>query len=198
MNTVVLHSGGLDSSLLLFLAMRENLRPQPLFIDYGQLAARMEWKTSKSICAKYGFPEPVKMRLAEFGGLIPSGITSKTKRINEDAFLPGRNLLFLLSGASYACAIEAEAIMIGLLSEESAIFPDQTREFLDSCEQLFSRSHGRDIKILAPLMKFRKSEVVALAESLGVEGTYSCHAGKVIPCGKCISCREFEFVEEEN
>lgn len=110
-----------------------------------------------------------------------------------DAFTPCRNLLFLTLGAAYAIAIGARAVSIGLLTEERALFPDQTEKFLAVAEEAIAEATGHPIKILAPLMSFAKPEVVAMAERRGIRLTYSCHAGLEIPCGVCVACREFNF-----
>jgi len=62
---------------------------------------------------------------------------------------------------------------------------------LKAAEQSITVALGRRIQVVAPLGDFSKSEVVAIAKSKGIANTYSCHAGGEIPCGKCISCREY-------
>jgi len=106
---------------------------------------------------------------------------------------PGRNLLFLLLGATYACSVGANSISIGLLHEDLSIFPDQTKEFITKTQDLISIITGRDLQILTPLMDFMKIDVVALAKKKGITGTYSCHAGGAQPCGECIACKEYNF-----
>jgi len=56
---------------------------------------------------------------------------------------------------------------------------------------------GRQIKVLTPLIEFGKADVVRLARAKGIMGTYSCHTGNSEPCGRCISCLEFQFDEEK-
>jgi len=111
-------------------------------------------------------------------------------RVNEDAFLPGRNLLFLLAGCAYAYAMESSALAIGLLSEADHIFPDQTRQFLERTEDLMSLAMSYPVKIVAPLMGLTKRQVVLLARQKGIDRTYSCHSGTSSPCGECVSCQE--------
>jgi len=102
MSLVILVSGGLDSTLMSLLAHEEGIEIFPLFIDYGQLCAEKEWQTCRRMHAKHRLPQPVFMNLQGYGNLIPSGITDAKLRINEDAFLPGRNLLLIIAGAGYA------------------------------------------------------------------------------------------------
>lgn len=193
MSIVLLASGGLDSTLSAVLAVEQGLEVHPLFIDYGQIAKDRELNACRVNYKHYGLPEPKVVNFQGFGELYPSGLTNINMDILEDAFLPGRNMLFLLAAATHACNVCASSISIGLLSEELSLFPDQTKIFLHKAQELISLMTGRDLQILAPLMDFTKKDVVALAEKKGIIGTYSCHAGEEVPCGECIACREYKF-----
>lgn len=190
MSIVTLVSGGIDSSLMALLAKKEGIIQHPLFIDYGQLGREKELGACKAIHTAHGLPEPVVITLSGFGEIISSGLTDREKDIFADAFLPGRNLLFLLAGAAYAYQVNANAVTIGLLNEETHLFPDQTTQFLILAEAMLSLCMGKNIRIIAPLMKFYKSDVLELAKSYGLTGTYSCHSGHDEPCGVCVSCKE--------
>ncbi len=50
---------------------------------------------------------------------------------------------------------------------------------------------GNGIKLVAPLVKDSKVDIVRRALSLGVpiEDTWSCYQGEEKPCGVCDSCR---------
>jgi 7-cyano-7-deazaguanine synthase len=190
MSIVTLASGGLDSSLIAVLAKEEGITQFPLFIDYGQICKEQELKACLTIHKRLGLPIPEVMKLDGFGKLISSGLTNSKFRINEDAFLPGRNLLFLLAACAYAYEKNADAVTIGFLSEKFHIFPDQTSEFAEIAESTINLAMGRKIKILTPLINFTKHDVIELAKQKGIVNTYSCHAGTAEPCGVCVSCLE--------
>lgn len=190
MSLVTLVSGGLDSTVMAIMAQEDGLTQFPLFIDYGQICGNQERNACLTVHSRFGLPRPVMMNLRGFGQLIPSGLTTRSMRVNEDVFLPGRNLLFLLAGCAYAYKTRSNAVAIGLLSEESHLFPDQTSEFVKSTEALINLAMGCDVRIVAPLMNFTKRDVLAVAKKKGIEGTYSCHAGTIPPCGVCVSCQE--------
>jgi len=192
MSLVTLVSGGLDSTLMAVMAQEEGLTQFPLFIDYGQICRDEEWNACLTAHARFGLPHPVIMNLGGFGKLIPSGLTNHSMRVNEDVFLPGRNLLFLLAGCAYAYKTKSNAVAIGLLSEESHLFPDQTSEFVKGTQALINFAMGCDIKIVTPLMNLTKRDVLELANKRGIDGTYSCHAGTIPPCGTCVSCQEIK------
>jgi 7-cyano-7-deazaguanine synthase len=187
---VVLMSGGVDSSLVAMLALDQGVEVIPLFIDYGQLARDAELAASQRVCTSLGLPQPLVMDVHGFGKTVPSGLTDSSRRINEDAFLPGRNLLFVLAGAAVAHSRGASGVAIGLLDDSARLFPDQSSEFVEAAERMIAIALGSPIKVLAPLMTLSKADSLALAGSRGLEGTYSCHAGTAEPCGKCVSCVE--------
>jgi len=196
MGIVTLVSGGLDSTLMAVLAKEAGINQSPLFVNYGQRALRRELAACRRSLQSNNLPKPAVTNVAGFGALIRSGLTDRKLHTFEDAFTPGRNLLFLLLGAAYAYEVQASAVSIGLLSERTSLFPDQTSHFILGAESLLSECIGRPVKVLTPLMDFTKRDVVEMARKKKISGTYSCHVGGPRPCGKCISCREFE--SEEN
>jgi 7-cyano-7-deazaguanine synthase len=166
-----------------------------LFIDYGQLGRERELKACRANLHRHNLPPPEVASIGGYGALLPSGLTDPSKHVLEDAFLPCRNLLFLTLGAAYAYQRGASAVSIGLLDEAFSLFPDQTRQFVADSQELLSRGLGKSIILVTPLMSFSKAQVVGIAKSRGITGTYSCHAGTEPPCGKCVACREYIGLE---
>jgi len=191
MSVVTLVSGGLDSTVMALLVRGEGVTQAPLFIDYGQRNLRREWAACTSTFRRLGLPRPTRMDVAGFGRTVKSGLTSKKLDVLKDAFLPARNLLFLVCGAAFAKDVGANAVLIGLLSESTHLFPDQTSRFIDQATGAIHQALGERIAVVAPLRPFVKSDIVKLAGKHGVTGTYSCHKGMLRPCGKCIACREY-------
>ncbi len=190
MSIVTLVSGGLDSTLMALMVKEEKVEQFPLFINYGQICKERELEACRINFRRLNLPEPAVMNINGFGELISCGLTDPNKRVNEDAFLPGRNLLFLLAGSAYAYQQNCCAVAIALLTEKNCIFPDQTQAFIAKAQEMISLALGRDINILAPLMHFSKAEVLRLAAKKHIADTYSCHSGTQVPCGKCVSCME--------
>ncbi|MCK5602273.1 7-cyano-7-deazaguanine synthase [Candidatus Pacearchaeota archaeon] len=192
MKGISLVSGGLDSTLMVAFLKEEGFSQLPVFIDYGQLAADIEWKTCKSIFRKLNLPLPIKVNFHEFGGIVKSGITDSSKNMVKEAFLPGRNLLFIVIGGSIAVNRDYDFVSIGLLDETYSLFPDQKQQFIASVEKTLYESFDRKIRVLVPLIEFSKMDAIILAQDLGIniDDTYYCHKGERMPCGECISCKE--------
>jgi len=169
---------------------RQETEVHPVFIDYGQLARSFEWQAVHTVCKYLDIGIPVRIDVPGFGKLIPSGITDRRLDVRNRAFLPTRNLLFLVLGAAYAYSNSIYFVSIGLLSD--SIFPDQTEDFISSTQKAISEALGVNVKILTPLREFNKVDIIRLAKqySLPLNITYSCHLGGEEPCGRCISCQE--------
>jgi 7-cyano-7-deazaguanine synthase len=195
MKVITLVSGGLDSTVMSVLIQQEGLTQVPLFLNYGQLNLEREKNACLTNFRDHGLPAPRVIELPGYGAFFSSGLTDRSKRIHADAFLPGRNLLFLLCAAALAYEEEADALAIGFLDERLSLFADQRRDFAHSASQLLSTVMNRSIRILTPLMSMGKAEVLAIAKELGIRGTYSCHAGTLEPCGECVACREYKGLE---
>ena len=197
MSLVTLVSGGLDSTLMAVLAREEGLTQYPLFVDYGQLCHDKEWAACRCAHAGQGLPPPQRMDLSGYGRLVSSGLTDDARDLYHDAFLPGRNLLFLLAGSAYAYEKGASRVAVGLLNEETHLFPDQTETFLKEAGATIGLAFGNPVRIVAPLMELSKSDVLGLAERYGITSTVSCHSASAQPCGECVSCRELLSASRE-
>ncbi len=192
MSVVSLVSGGIDSLVMYKILKDQEMEQLPLFIDYGQLSRQKEWLACQEVFGEAGFGMPHRIELVGYGKSIRSGITDRDKDVYKEAFLPGRNLMFLVVGASYAYHNDADGVAIGLLSEDTHLFPDQTEEFIVNANFAINSALGEHLMILTPLMGLSKRDVIRLSDKnkLPIRLTYSCHAGNDVYCGECISCQE--------
>lgn len=190
-DAICLASGGLDSTVCLQLMTRQGLSPLPLFINYGQLNYAREFASLQRNCSHMGICEPLELNFSDFGEKLSTGLTDAQKDIIDDAFTPCRNLLFIVAAAAFGSKFGISKIVMGLLSEKTAIFPDQSDEFVHSAENAIISALGVKFEIILPLRDFVKAEVVELANNLGVTDFYSCHSGMETPCGICIACKEY-------
>jgi 7-cyano-7-deazaguanine synthase len=190
-DAVCLASGGLDSVVCLHLLKQRRISALPVFIDYGQRNKDREFASLLKNIETGEFAEPEIFDVSGFGKVIRSGLTDPEKRVYEDAFTPNRNLLFLVLASALAHTRGISNLVLGFLSERTAIFPDQTDRFLQLAETVISESLGVKMNISVPLRDFTKSAVVELAGKLQIKSAYSCHLGTAEPCGKCIACLEY-------
>jgi 7-cyano-7-deazaguanine synthase len=189
LKTVVLASGGIDSSVLMLLLRRERVEILPVHINYGQLAEPREWPALKRFCAVTRLPNPIMVNASGLG-LVPSGLTRRATQWKSDPFFPGRNLILAAMGASVGYSRGCRTIALGLVA--NTLYADATKEFVRVASDALSESFGARMLVTAPLLRFNKREVVELgkASHAPLSLTYSCQLGTSSPCGRCSSCRD--------
>jgi len=203
MKAIVLFSGGLDSTTVLYQARSEGYEVQALTLQYGQLHVReiesakkiaslleiqhevlqlnMPWKGSSLVDPELGLPKNRSVDEMETG--IPS------------TYVPARNTLFLSYALSWAEVAKADSVWIGANAIDYSGYPDCRPDFLEAMENVYRLGtkqgrEGKPIQIKAPLVEKTKSDIVKLALSLNVplELTWSCYQGDDKPCEECDSC----------
>lgn len=180
--TLVLLSGGIDSSGCLHFA-RDIGRPlSAMFFDYGQAAVREELVAAMNIAEEYAVPLNVR-RLAD-ARLKTTGITSC------------RNA-FLLATAAMEASDSVTAIAIGV--HRGTDYFDCSEEFVQSMDRLVRASTMGRVGIMAPFVKWSKVEVwqYCLKSGVPMQLTYSCEAGGPEPCGSCLSCKDREALHAQ-
>lgn len=201
---VVLLSGGLDSATALYWAKDRSYQCYALLFDYGQRHKR-ELISARAVAkSAQVFVERVQISLPWKG----SALTDQKLKIPHHRFnkigrggipltyVPARNTIFLSFALSWADSCGAEAVVIGANALDYSGYPDCRPAYFKAVQKVSrlgtkSGVGGKTIKILTPLIKMSKKEIVKLGIRLGVpfEKTWSCYAGKRRPCGKCDSCQ---------
>ncbi|MFW6268401.1 MAG: 7-cyano-7-deazaguanine synthase QueC [Marinilabiliaceae bacterium] len=200
---VVLLSGGLDSAVTLYLAKSEGYEIYALSFDYGQRHNR-ELQAAGAIAGKAGVAahQTITLKLDQWGGssLTDKSIEVENGDINRDdipvTYVPARNMVFLSVAASYAEAIGAQDIFIGVSQVDYSGYVDCRQSFLDAMENAINQGtvmgaeKNQPLRIHAPFVHKTKAEEIRLGEQLKVpfELTWSCYRGGEKPCGSCDSC----------
>jgi len=199
---VVLLSGGLDSAVSACAAKKEGYDIFALTIDYGQRHSR-ELQSARAVGKAIGVKEHIvlKIDMAMIGG---SALTDKMMKVPKSGvkpgipitYVPARNMVFLSLAVSYAEKIGASRVYIGANSVDYSGYPDCRPEFIEAFGKAANLgtkagTEGTGMKIIAPLQKLSKSEIVKLGMRLGAPThlTWSCYEGGKTACGKCDSCR---------
>ncbi len=112
-------------------------------------------------------------------------------------YVPARNLIFLSIATALAEYVHASRIVIGANIIDYSGYPDCRPEFFKAfCRvaKLGTRAgvEGSPFSIETPLIHLKKSEIIAMGLSLGLDYglTHSCYdpAPDGTPCGHCDSC----------
>ncbi|PZE21162.1 7-cyano-7-deazaguanine synthase QueC [Paenibacillus xerothermodurans] len=209
---VIILSGGLDSTTCMGIAQAKGYKLYPITFDYGQ-RHRIELDNARAVAEHYGAQGRHKVIqlgfLKEFGGSALTddsiAVPDTTKAAEHTAqpesdipvtYVPGRNLLFLSIATSYAEAIGAEAIFIGVNALDYSGYPDCRPEFIRKVEEVMAVAtrvgvEGGPIRIETPLTEWTKAEIIRQGNMLQVPYhlTTSCYNGQAEACGVCDSCR---------
>jgi len=181
--TIVLLSGGLDSTAVLAMLSDHRPRLEALFVDYGQPAAPAERVASRSVASKFG------VSWQEVSAL-PGPVAAQGE-------VPGRNLLLLALANTWAQSSGGGALRLALGIHAGTSYADCSPAFVRAAQALLDLGTGGSVRVVAPFLFWSKSTLAAWAMEKGVpiHLTFSCERGPKVPCGTCLSCRDRAAVE---
>lgn len=188
-NALVVLSGGMDSTISLFAALRR--RPKggqvhAITFDYGQ-RHRVEVDAAGRVVEIANDTDQnggvASHRIVDLGYLLSSQTGFLTRQdakpdryaslddYPEDAidaaYVYGRNLLFITLAAAAAAEIDAGQIYLGVCQTDASTFPDCTEAFIDSAENTLAQAGFEGLRLVTPVIDASKAQEVAMAKSLG-------------------------------
>lgn len=207
MKTVVILSGGMDSTIALHLMRREH-ECYALSFYYKQKQCK-ELDKAAETCSLYGIPHRI-LDLSVLGDIaktISANIMGTDVAMPEDAnkeqqpvtYVPFRNMILLSIASSYAESIGAEQIIIGAQQQDHYGYWDCTPKFIEAMNAVISQNREHQIRIVAPFASMSKAqEIEALVAAYGEEEavkmlghTLTCYNPDLdVSCGNCPSCIE--------
>ncbi|MBI5779995.1 MAG: 7-cyano-7-deazaguanine synthase QueC [Planctomycetes bacterium] len=202
-NSIVLLSGGLDSTVSLALAIRKGLQVKlALTFDYGQKSAQQEIRSARFLCRKYHIKHQV-FNLKWLGKLSRNPLTDKKQPVPKRmashlVWIPNRNALFINIAAAFAEALGYKYIITGFNKEEAINFPDNSIPFINAVNKTLKYSTLKgNVKVVSFTAKMDKKQMTSQALKLGLplNKLWSCYTGGLpagrhgkTPCGVCESC----------
>jgi len=197
-STVVLHSGGQDSTTCLVWAMKKFKFVYLISFDYGQ-RHKSEIQAAKTIARKLKLPHET-LKLPILSQLTKNALTDRSINIKSGkkgglptTFVDGRNALFLIVAAIYAKQKGIPNLVTGVCQTDYSGYPDCRNDFIKSMQKTLSLAMDYPFKIYAPLMLLTKAQTVGLMKKLGgldlLKYTHTCYEGVKPACGKCPACR---------
>ena len=181
-DVVLILSGGLDSSTLLYKLLNEGNKVTALSFNYGQKAA-IEIERAAEICKMNDVPHFV-FDIQNIVDLLSSSLTdSDNDNVEEpkSTVVPSRNTILLELATAFAISNNKEEVYYGAIKADKV----NNYEYIPVC---------------APFIDTDKKDVVKLALKLGVpiEKTWSCYVNNDgTPCGECFSCKSrIKAIEE--
>jgi 7-cyano-7-deazaguanine synthase len=215
-SSLVLFSGGQDSTVCLVWALQRFEHVETVGFDYGQrhrveLIQRL--KVRERLVSEFPqladrLGEDHVLDLSALGTISDTALT-REREIDFAAnglpstFVPGRNLVFLTFSAALAYRRGLSRLVGGMCETDFSGYPDCRRDTIDAMEQALRLGLERATPIETPLMSLTKAATWRLAEDLGgaalvqliVEETHTCYLGDRgrlhawgHGCGVCPAC----------
>ena len=198
MNAILIYSGGLDSTTLLY-EYKDDIRLAVTF-DYGSKHNAREIACAKENCALLGIPHLIipldfigkyfRSDLLISGGEIPEG--SYDDENMRSTVVPFRNGIMLAVAAGLAESRDLDTVLLANPSGDHAIYPDCRPEFVDAFDKATAAGTYNCVRIVSPYCNLTKRDIALQGRSLGIDysKTYSCYKGGQKHCGLCGTCQE--------
>lgn len=201
--TIILFSGGLDSTTCLAIAKEQGYECYALTFPYGQ-KHQVEVECAKKIAKAYDVVEHKILHLP-IGELKGSSLTDADIPVADyqadiaipNTYVPARNTIFLSFALGWGEVIGAYDIFLGANFVDYSGYPDCRPDYLQAFEAVAKLAtkvgrEGQSINIHAPLLRMSKADIIREGIRLGVDysQTVSCYRAndKGQACGKCDSC----------
>jgi 7-cyano-7-deazaguanine synthase len=215
-SALVLFSGGQDSTTCLAWALSHYQHVETIGFNYGQRHAielSLRPQLLKNIAQ---FSSDWKTRLGD-DHLIDLGLisqlsqTAMTEQIAiemldnglPNTFVPGRNLMFMLTAATLAYRRNIQVLVGGMCETDFSGYPDCRDDSMKALQVAINLGMASRMEIATPLMWVDKAGTWKMAETLGGENlvelirtdTHTCYLGERgklhawgYGCGHCPAC----------
>lgn len=203
MKSVVLYSGGMDSTVALELARRESREVYALFVDYGQTHDN-EYVAAQELIARLNSRLNMHLTVASFHLPIDSNLLRGRSAVMPEGFsqyyVPNRNAILLSLMHAYGQSVKADVAWMGACGADSAEFPDCREDNLRSYWASFENTSTKSTMTLnLPIINLTKAETFEFAAELGIlqivqKHTRTCYLGDRTEhewgygCGQCPAC----------
>ena len=204
---VVALSGGMDSCVTAAIA-NENYQLAFAHINYGQRTEQRELKAYNDIADFYEVKDKLVIDYTHLSQIGGSSLTDKNIKVSKadlnnkkdlpvgrqvpTSYVPFRNANILSACVSWAEVLNAKAVFIGAVYEDSSGYPDCRPEFFSAFEKIveLGTKPKTKIKIETPVIHLSKSEIVTKGFELNapLHLTWSCYQSEDLSCGVCDSC----------
>jgi 7-cyano-7-deazaguanine synthase len=201
MTSVVLLSGGMDSTLTATIAKQESDSLAAIHFNYRHRTERRELAAFNAVADHLSIGERLVVDVEWLRQIGGSSLTDDRIEVAKadlhatnipSSYVPFRNGTFLAIAAGWAEVIGAERIYVGAVEEDSSGYPDCRKVFFDAIEKTINLGTKPEtsISIITPVISLKKSEIVRKSLELGapLHLTWSCYRSEDVACGECDSC----------
>ena len=197
-DSVIIYSGGLDSTTLLY-EERERVALAVTF-DYGSNHAVREIACAKHHCALLGI-EHLVIELGFMSRYFQSSLLSGAADVPDGNYdeanmkstvVPFRNGIMLSIACGLAESRGLKRVLIANHGGDHAIYPDCRPTFVDAMNAAMQAGTYEGVQLAAPYTNISKADIIRRGARLGIDygATYSCYRGGEHHCGTCGTCTE--------
>lgn len=201
---VLILSGGMDSTTLLYKLVADRYSVHALSFNYGQRHSKeLECAkvTAGLVAASHkivNFGDDMKSLIATSSTLTGQGDIPEGHYANDNMRLtvvPNRNAVMLMLAGSYAISIGAKKLAYAPHMGDHDCYPDCRKAFIDAVKQVLLLCDFEPLELLTPFEALDKGKIAVIGKQLGVpyEHTWTCYKGEEKACGTCGSCGERLF-----
>lgn len=213
MKAVLIYSGGMDSTVLLY-KYRKEIKLAVTF-TYGARQDEEQTACAKENCELLGIDHLIiplefmgkyfRSSILKGGDDVPHG--SYNDENMKSTVVPFRNGIMLSIAAGLAESRDLDTVLIANHAGDHTIYPDCRPEFIEAMGSAVNAGTFAGIKIVSPFCDITKRDIALIGKEEGVpfEKTYSCYEGRHKHCGVCGTCVErkealegFDPTEYEN
>lgn len=196
---VLLLSGGMDSTTLLYDLLNEGKEVHCISFNYGQKHS-IELECAQKTCNKLGVTHKI-VELDCLGDLAPSALTRSSQEIPlgdyreenmKQTVVPNRNMVLLSLCASYCIGLGIGKLYYGAHAGDHAIYPDCRPTFVRKMQSVLKICDWKPVDLIVPYLKLKKQNILSRGLKLNVDYslTRTCYQSSELACGKCGSCSE--------
>ncbi|BCU69131.1 7-cyano-7-deazaguanine synthase [Stygiolobus caldivivus] len=180
--SLLLMSGGLDSSSVAYYLSKKGLDFDCLIINYGQRSAIMQLKASKEVCRRLN----KKLIKINIGNVSRPFIDGNWLRPHEP--IVHRNVVIIPIALTLAKEKGYKEVILGTVKEDCEF--EQERYFV--IRKLKELGEVLGVKLSTPFAGFPKWLLLKFGLSSGLDPaiTYSCLLGHKYHCGQCSQCKK--------
>ena len=200
MKTILIHSGGMDSTVLLYHLIQEGNTVKALSINYGQRHCK-ELDFAAELTAQLGVEHKIADLRSVTTLLACSSLTSSDIEVPEGHYaeenmkatvVPNRNMILLSLAAGWAISNRYDHVSYAAHAGDHDIYPDCREEFTDALDKAIRLADWHEVSLHRPFVTKTKADIAVLGAELGVpfEKTWSCYKGEELHCGRCGTCVE--------
>ena len=200
MKTMLIYSGGMDSSTLLYDLLSQGHEVSAMSFNYKQRHGK-ELLSAEKVAALAGVPwelidlssvAPLLSGSSQSDLSVPVPVGRYDEPSMKQTVVPNRNMIMLAVAGAAAIARTMDAVVYGAHAGDHAIYPDCREPVVKAMASALDLCDWHRLQLLAPYLTWTKGDICKRGLELHVPfaETWTCYVGDDEPCGRCGACTE--------